>query len=56
MVNYLTKKEKKQLINLVQNVNIKDEDSVWDLGIELSRWSIRLQAKVLTKCSDNEQE
>lgn len=48
MVNYLSKKEKKQLITLVSNVNIKDEDSVWDMAVELGKWSVKLRASILS--------
>lgn len=46
--NYLSKKEKKELINLVKSVKVDDEDSVWDLGVELCRWSVKLRASVLS--------
>ena len=52
-MNYLSKKEKKELITLVQNVNVKDEDSVWDLGVELCRWSVRLRASILSQSGDD---
>lgn len=47
-MNYMSKKEKKELLNLVQNVKIDEEDSVWDLGVELCRWSVKLRATILS--------
>ena len=51
-VNYLSKKEKRELLKLIENVNIKDEDSVWDLGVELCRWSVKIRADIITKKDD----
>lgn len=48
MVNYLSKKEKKELVKLVQNVQVDKEDSVWDLGVELCRWSVKIRASILS--------
>ena len=43
----ISKKEKKELYTLIGNVDWCDEDSIFDLGIELGRYSVFLRSKVL---------
>lgn len=47
MSGYLSNKEKKELIKLIKDVDINDEDSVYDLGVELCRWSVKLRASII---------
>lgn len=46
---FLTKKERKKLLNTINNVNWSDEDSVWDVGIALNSWSIKIRSEVLRR-------
>lgn len=48
-MNYISKKEKKELINLVTTASIKDEDSMWNLAVELGKWSVKIRATILSQ-------
>ena len=43
----VSKKERKELFSLLNNINWCDEDSVFDLGVELGRFSVFLRSRVL---------
>lgn len=49
---FLTKNERKELLNLVRNVDWCNESSVWSVGVELSKWSVKLRAEILRRSSD----
>ena len=46
---FLSKKERNALRSLVGNVDWCDEDSVFGLGVELGKWSVKLRAEVLRR-------
>lgn len=43
----VSKKDKKRLYSLVDSVDWSDEDSVFNLGVELGRYSVFLRSRVL---------
>ena len=49
MNNILSKKEKKKLINLINNTNLSNENQIWDLAVELGRYSVKLRAEILRR-------
>lgn len=49
---FLPKRERKRLLSLVHNTDWYDEDSVWECGVELGRFSVRLRAEVLSRVDD----
>ena len=46
---FITKKERNKLVGIVGNMDLCDEDSVWDVGVELGLWSVRLRSEVLSR-------
>lgn len=46
---FLTKRDRKRLLSLVHNTDWSDEDSVWDCGVELCRFSVQLRSEVLRR-------
>ena len=51
--SFLSKKERKELGKLISNVDWCDEDSVWDCGVALREWSVKLRAEILRRNSDD---
>lgn len=51
--SFLSNRDKKKLIKLVSGLDICDEDSVFDTGVELEHWSIKLRSSVLSRSSDD---
>ena len=49
MSNIMSNKERKKLIQLIKNVNLGNEDQVWNLAVELSKVSGRLRANILRR-------
>lgn len=45
--SFISKKERKKLYHLVQDVDWGDEDSVFNLGVELGKYSVFLRSKIL---------
>lgn len=45
----LSKRDVGVLVRLLDGVDWCDEDSVFDLGVELGRWSVRLRSLVLER-------
>ena len=45
----MSKKEKNKLVHLINNTNLNSENQIWDLAVELERWSVRLRAEVLRR-------
>ena len=41
------------LVRALDGVRWCDEDSVWELGVLLGRWSVRLRGEVLRRCVDD---
>lgn len=54
ILNYMSKKEKKKLILMINNTRLNDEDSVYDLAVELCRWSVRLRSEILRRSEEEE--
>jgi len=46
---FLSKKDKRRLLGLVHNTDWSDEDSVWECGVELGKFSVMLRAEVLRR-------
>lgn len=46
---FLSKKDKRRLLGLVHNTDWSDEDSVFNLGVELGKYSVMLRAEVLRR-------
>ena len=38
-----------KLVHLINNTRLDDEDSIWDLAVELENVSVRLRAEVLRR-------
>ena len=49
MSNIMSNKERKKLIQLIKNVNLGNEDQVWNLAVELGNVSVRLRANILRR-------
>ncbi len=47
--SFLPKRERKRLLSLVHGTDWSDEDSVWECGVELGRFSVMLRAEVLRR-------
>ena len=54
ILNYMSKKEKKKLILMINNTRLNDEDNVYDLAVELCRWSVRLRSEILRRGEEEE--
>ena len=50
---FISKKERNKIMGLLGNMDLCDEDSVWDVGVALESFSILLRTRVLEKCSDD---
>lgn len=48
-VPFLTKKERKKLISLVSNVDWYDENEVWNVGVSLNTWSVKIRSEILRR-------
>jgi hypothetical protein len=46
---FLSKRDKRRLLGLVNGTDWSDEDSVWECGVELCRFSVMLRAEVLRR-------
>lgn len=46
---FLSKKDKRRLLGLVHNTDWSDEDSVWECGVQLGKYSVMLRAEVLRR-------
>ena len=46
---FLSKRDRKRLLSLVHGTDWRDEDSVWDCGVELCRFSVLLRSEVLRR-------
>lgn len=51
----LSKREVEKFERLCRRVDWCDEDSVFDFGVELGKWSVRLRSLILSKCVDDEE-
>lgn len=49
----MSKKERKQLIRMINDTNLKSENQVYDLAVELCNWSVRLRAEILRRCEED---
>ena len=54
-VNYLSKKDKNRMMNLIRKTNPNNENQVFGLAMELERWSHGLMANVIRE-DDEESE
>ena len=48
---FLSKKDRKKLLSVIYSTDWYDEDSVWDCGVELCRFSVMLRAEVLRRAN-----
>lgn len=46
---FVSKKDRKALFNLINNTDWCDEDSVWDCGVVLGVWSVKLRGEILRR-------
>lgn len=44
---FVSKKERNRIIGLLGNMDLCDEDSVWDVALDLESFSILLRSRVL---------
>ena len=51
---FLSKKDKRRLLGLVHNTDWSDEDSVWECGVELGKFSVMLRGEVLRRAEFGE--
>ena len=51
---FLDKKSRKELFKDLDSVDWCDEDSVWDIAVELGRLSVQLRSEVLNRSNDVE--
>lgn len=49
MNNYMSKKDKNRLIGMIGNTKLDDEDQIYDLAVELCKWSVRLRSEILRR-------
>jgi hypothetical protein len=49
MSSFMSKKDKKKLIQLINNTRLNNENDIWDLAVELENMSVRLRAEVLRR-------
>lgn len=49
MNNFMSKKDRKKLIHLINNTKLNNENEIWDLAVELSRISVKLRAEILRR-------
>ncbi len=54
MKNFMSKKERNKLINMINSTRLDNEDQVYDLAVELCNVSVRLRAEILRRCEENE--
>lgn len=48
----ISKRDVDSLVRALENVRWCDEDSVWEFGVLLGRWSVRLRSEVLRRVDD----
>ena len=48
-MNFMSKKDRKRLVHMINNTNLNDENELYDLAIELCNWSVRLRAEILRR-------
>lgn len=48
----MSKKEKHRLIGKIKNTKLNDEDQIYDLAVELCRWSVRLRSEILKRSEE----
>ena len=48
----MSKKDKHRLIGLIGNTKLDDEDQVYDLAVELCKWSVRLRSEILRRTEE----
>lgn len=48
-MNFMSKKERKKLVHMINNTKLDDENEIYDLAIELCNWSVRLRAEILRR-------
>ena len=51
---FLDKKSRRELFKDLDSVDWCDEDSVWDIAVELGRLSVQLRSEVLNRSNDVE--
>lgn len=51
---YLTRKEKNSMIDLIQKTRRDDENQVFGLALELERWSHSLMADIIKTTGDED--
>ena len=49
----VSKRDVDALVRSLEGVRWCDEDSVWDFGVLLGRWSVRLRSEVLRRSVDD---
>ena len=49
MGSFMSKKDRKKLIQLINNTRLNNENDIWDLAVELENMSVRLRAEVLRR-------
>lgn len=54
MKNFMSKKERKELVNMINSTRLNDENQVYDLAVELCNVSVRLRAEILRRCDEDE--
>ena len=47
---FFSEDEKNELVNIILNTDYDNEDSVWDLALELEHISIVLRGNILEQC------
>lgn len=48
----MSKKDKHRLIGKINNTKLNDEDQIYDLAVELCRWSVRLRSEILKRSEE----
>ena len=54
MNNYMSKKDKYRLIGKINCTKLNDEDQIYDLAVELCRWSVRLRSEILRRSEEED--
>ena len=54
MNNFMSKKDKYRLIGKINSTKLNDEDQVYDLAVELCRWSVKLRSEILRRSEEAE--
>lgn len=50
---FISKRERNKILGLLGNMDVCDEDSVWDVAIELEYFSVMLRSNVLSRVEDD---